>query len=249
MIVQDLIKAARNLGVSVGPGRGSAAGSVVAYCLGITSLDPIKYNLLFERFLNPDRVSMPDIDIDFDDEGRGRVLDYVIKKYGTDQVAQIITYGTMAAKSSIRDTGRVLDLSLGETDRIAKLVPNMKLNSIFQMKNDEMKQSLRGEEYSNVKQLKEVYSLNNLAGETLKQAEILEGSLRNTGTHACGVIITPDDIREFVPITVAKDSDLYVTQYDNSVVEQAGLLKIDFLGLKTLTLIKRLLNLLSIITK
>ena len=245
LIVQDLIKAARNLGVSVGPGRGSAAGSVVAYCLGITSLDPIKYNLLFERFLNPDRVSMPDIDIDFDDEGRGRVLDYVIKKYGTDQVAQIITYGTMAAKSSIRDTGRVLDLSLGETDRIAKLVPNMKLNSIFQMKNDEMKQSLRGEEYSNVKQLKEVYSLNNLAGETLKQAEILEGSLRNTGTHACGVIITPDDIREFVPITVAKDSDLYVTQYDNSVVEQAGLLKIDFLGLKTLTLIKETVKLIK----
>ena len=245
LIVQDLIAAARDLGVSVGPGRGSAAGSVVAYCLGITSLDPIKYNLLFERFLNPDRVSMPDIDIDFDDEGRGKVLDYVIKKYGTDQVAQIITYGTMAAKSSIRDTGRVLDLSLGETDRIAKLVPNMKLNSIFQMKNDEMKQNLRGEEYSNVKQLKELYSLNNLAGETLKQAEILEGSVRNTGTHACGVIITPDDIREFVPIAVAKDSDLYVTQYDNSVVEQAGLLKIDFLGLKTLTLIKETVKLIK----
>ena len=245
LIVQDLIAAARDLGVSVGPGRGSAAGSVVAYCLGITSLDPIKYNLLFERFLNPDRVSMPDIDIDFDDEGRGKVLDYVINKYGTDQVAQIITYGKMAAKSSIRDTGRVLDLSLGETDRIAKLVPNMKLNSIFQMKNDEMKKNLRGEEYSNVKQLKEVYSSNDLAGETLKQAEILEGSLRNTGTHACGVIITPDDIREFVPITVAKDSDLYVTQYDNSVVEQAGLLKIDFLGLKTLTLIKETVKLIK----
>jgi len=243
LIVQDLIAAAREIGVSVGPGRGSAAGSVVAYCLGITSLDPIKYNLLFERFLNPDRVSMPDIDIDFDDEGRGKVLDYVIKKYGTDQVAQIITYGTMAAKSSIRDTGRVLDLSLGETDRIAKLVPNMKLNSIFHMKNDQMKQNLRGEEYSNVKQLKEVYSSNNLAGETLKQAEILEGSIRNTGTHACGVIITPDNIREFVPITVAKDSDLYVTQYDNSVVEEAGLLKIDILGLKTLTLIKETVKL------
>ena len=245
LIVQDLIAAARDLGVSVGPGRGSAAGSVVAYCLGITSLDPIKYNLLFERFLNPDRVSMPDIDIDFDDEGRGKVLDYVINKYGNDQVAQIITYGTMAAKSSIRDTGRVLDLSLGETDRIAKLVPNMKLNSIFHMKNDEMKQNLRGEEYSNVKQLKELYSSNNLAGEILKQAEILEGSVRNTGTHACGVIITPDDIREFVPITVAKDSDLYVTQYDNSVVEQAGLLKIDFLGLKTLTLIKETVKLIK----
>ena len=156
------INAAKEMGVSVGPGRGSAAGSVVAFSLGITNVDPIKYNLLFERFLNPDRVSLPDIDIDFDDEGRNKVIQYVIDKYGSNQVAQIITYGRMAAKSSIRDTGRVLDLSLGEVDRIAKLVPNMKLNSIFQMKNDEMKQNLRGEEYSNVKQLKELYSLNNL---------------------------------------------------------------------------------------
>ena len=159
LIVQDLIKAARNMGVSVGPGRGSAAGSVVAYCLQITKIDPIKYDLLFERFLNPDRVSMPDIDIDFDDEGRGRVMDYVIEKYGANQVAQIITYGTMAAKSSIRDTARVLDLSLGDADRIAKLVPNIKLASIFSLDDNELKGRLRSDEFSQVKELQEILSL------------------------------------------------------------------------------------------
>ena len=238
LIVQDLIAAARGMGVSVGPGRGSAAGSVVAYCLGITNLDPIKYDLLFERFLNPDRVSMPDIDIDFDDEGRGKVMDYVIEKYGANQVAQIITYGTMAAKSSIRDTARVLDLSLGDADRIAKLVPNMKLAKIFSLEDKELKENLRSDEFSQVKELQEIYEGDDLAGQTLQQAKVLEGSLRNTGTHACGVIITPDDITNFVPIASAKDSDLNVTQFDNAVVEEAGLLKMDFLGLKTLTLIK-----------
>ncbi|MDC3238606.1 DNA polymerase III subunit alpha, partial [Flavobacteriaceae bacterium] len=238
LIVQDLIAAAREMGVSVGPGRGSAAGSVVAYCLGITNLDPIKYDLLFERFLNPDRVSMPDIDIDFDDEGRGKVMDYVIEKYGANQVAQIITYGTMAAKSSIRDTARVLDLSLGDADRIAKLVPNMKLAKIFSLEDKELKENLRSDEFSQVKELQEIYEGDDLAGQTLQQAKVLEGSLRNTGTHACGVIITPDDITNFVPIASAKDSDLNVTQFDNAVVEEAGLLKMDFLGLKTLTLIK-----------
>ena len=238
LIVQDLISAARAMGVSVGPGRGSAAGSVVAYCLKITNLDPIKYDLLFERFLNPDRVSMPDIDIDFDDEGRGKVMHYVIEKYGANQVAQIITYGTMAAKSSIRDTARVLDLSLGEADRIAKLVPNIRLSSIFSLEDEELKENLRPDEFSHVKELQEISKGNDLAGQTLQQAKVLEGSLRNTGTHACGVIITPDDITQFVPITTAKDSELYVTQFDNSVVEEAGLLKMDFLGLKTLTLIK-----------
>ena len=238
LIVQDLIAAAREMGVSVGPGRGSAAGSVVAYCLGITNLDPIKYDLLFERFLNPDRVSMPDIDIDFDDEGRGKVMDYVIEKYGANQVAQIITYGTMAAKSSIRDTARVLDLSLGDADRIAKLVPNIKLAKIFSIEDKELKENLRSEEFSQVKELQEIFEGDDLAGQTLQQAKVLEGSLRNTGTHACGVIITPDDITNFVPIAAAKDSELNVTQFDNAVVEEAGLLKMDFLGLKTLTLIK-----------
>ena len=238
LIVQDLIAAARELSVSVGPGRGSAAGSVVAYCLKITNIDPIKYDLLFERFLNPDRVSMPDIDIDFDDEGRTRVMDYVINKYGSNQVAQIITYGTMAAKSSIRDTARVLDLPLGEADRIAKLLPNMKLGKIFGLNDQELKKSLRADEFLKVNEIKNLADEDNLSGETIQQAIVLEGSLRNTGTHACGVIITPDDITQFVPVATAKDSDLYVTQFDNSVVEDAGLLKMDFLGLKTLTLIK-----------
>ena len=238
LIVQDFIAAAREMDVSVGPGRGSAAGSVVAYCLKITNIDPIEYDLLFERFLNPDRVSMPDIDIDFDDEGRGRVMDYVIEKYGSNQVAQIITYGTMAAKSSIRDTARVLDLPLGEADRIAKLLPNMKLGKIFSLNDQELKKSLRADELLKVNEIKNLADEDSISGQTIQQAKVLEGSLRNTGIHACGVIITPDDITQFVPVATAKDSDLYVTQFDNSVVEDAGLLKMDFLGLKTLTLIK-----------
>ena len=238
LIVQDLINAARQMGVSVGPGRGSVAGSIVAYALGITKIDPIKYDLLFERFLNPDRVSLPDIDIDFDDEGRNKVIEYVVEKYGSDQVAQIITYGRMAAKSSIRDTGRVLDLSLSEVDRISKLVPNMKLNDIFSMNESDLKSELRTDEFSRVSELKKLFKASDLSAQTLQQASLLEGSLRNTGIHACGVIITPSDISEFVPITRAKDSDFYVTQFDNSVVEDAGLLKMDFLGLKTLTIIK-----------
>ena len=238
LIVQDLIAAARDLDVSVGPGRGSAAGSVVAYCLKITNIDPVKYDLLFERFLNPDRVSMPDIDIDFDDEGRSKVMDYVIEKYGSNQVAQIITYGTMAAKSSIRDTARVLDLPLGEADRIAKLLPNIKLAKLFYSTDQELKENLRNDEVLRVNEIKNLADEDNLSGETIQQAIVLEGSLRNTGTHACGVIITPDDITQFVPVATAKDSELYVTQFDNSVVEDAGLLKMDFLGLKTLTLIK-----------
>lgn len=239
LIVQDFIAEARNLDVSVGPGRGSAAGSAVAYCLGITNIDPIKYDLLFERFLNPDRVSMPDIDIDFDDEGRGRVMDYVINKYGSNQVAQIITYGTMAAKSSIRDTARVLDLPLGDADRIAKLIPNMtKLNKIFGLSETELKGKFRSDELPKVNELLNLSEGEDLEAQTINQAKILEGSVRNTGIHACGVIITPDDITNFVPVATAKDSDLYVTQFDNSVVESAGLLKMDFLGLKTLTLIK-----------
>lgn len=239
LIVEDFIREARNMGVSVGPGRGSAAGSVVAYCLGITNIDPLKYDLLFERFLNPDRVSMPDIDIDFDDEGRGKVMDYVINKYGANQVAQIITYGTMAAKSSIRDTARVLDLPLSDADRIAKLIPNMsKLNKIFGVDEADLKKKFRSDDLDKIHQLLNISEGDDLEGQTVKMARVLEGSLRNTGIHACGVIITPDDITNFVPVATAKDSDLYVTQFDNSVVESAGLLKMDFLGLKTLTLIK-----------
>jgi len=239
LITEDFIREARNMDVSVGPGRGSAAGSVVAYCLRITNIDPLKYDLLFERFLNPDRVSMPDIDIDFDDEGRGRVMDYVIKKYGANQVAQIITYGTMAAKSSIRDTARVLDLPLGDADRIAKLIPTMsKLGKIFGQSDADLKKKFRADDLEKIYQLLNIHDGDDLEGQTLKMARTLEGSLRNTGIHACGVIITPSDITNFVPVATAKDSDLYVTQFDNSVVESAGLLKMDFLGLKTLTLIK-----------
>jgi DNA polymerase-3 subunit alpha len=244
LIVQDFIAKAREMDVSVGPGRGSAAGSAVAYCLKITNIDPIKYDLLFERFLNPDRVSMPDIDIDFDDEGRGRVMDYVIKKYGANQVAQIITYGKMATKSAIRDTARVLDLPLFEADRIAKLIPAMmpskwNLARFISESEDEVKKALKSsEEFDKIKELIGIANEDDLAGETIQQAKILEGSMRNTGIHACGVIITPSDITNYVPVTTAKDSDLYVTQFDNSVAESAGLLKMDFLGLKTLTLIK-----------
>ena len=238
LIVEDFIRAARGMGVSVGPGRGSAAGSVVAYCLKITNIDPIKYDLLFERFLNPERVSMPDIDIDFDDEGRGRVMDYVIEKYGSNQVAQIITYGTMAAKSAIRDTARVLDLPLYDADRIAKLVPGMKLKKLFSLDDKGLKDKLRSDEIELVNELKTLSLGSDLQAETINKARVLEGSVRNTGIHACGVIITPDDITKFVPVALAKDSDMYVTQFDNSVVEDAGLLKMDFLGLKTLTLIK-----------
>tara|TARA_R110000868_G_scaffold158589_5_gene386853 strand:+ start:779 stop:5215 length:4437 start_codon:yes stop_codon:yes gene_type:complete len=239
LIVEDFIRAARKMDVSVGPGRGSAAGSAVAYCLWITNLDPIKYDLLFERFLNPDRISMPDIDIDFDDEGRGRVMDYVINKYGANQVAQIITYGTMAAKSSIRDTARALDLPLGDADRMAKLIPNMsKLKKIIGVDEKTLKSKFNNEELAKVNELIAISEGDGLESETLNQAYILEGSVRNTGIHACGVIITPDDITKFVPVALAKDSEMYCTQFDNSVVEDAGLLKMDFLGLKTLTLIK-----------
>ncbi len=240
LIVEDFIREARRMGVSVGPGRGSAAGSAVAYCLGITNIDPIKYDLLFERFLNPDRVSLPDIDIDFDDEGRQKVIDYVIDKYGSNQVAQIITYGTMAAKSSIRDTARVLDLPLPDADRIAKLIPGLKLKNIFGT--DDMSVSkvkgLRGEELENVNTLKGLAEGESLEANTINQARALEGSIRNIGTHACGVIITPEDITNLIPVATAKGTDMYVTQFDNGVVEDAGLLKMDFLGLKTLTLIK-----------
>ena len=238
LIVQDFTTEARNMGVSVGPGRGSAAGSAVAYCIGITNVDPIAYDLLFERFLNPDRVSLPDIDIDFDDEGRGRIIDFVVEKYGQDQVAQIITYGTMAAKSSIRDAARVLNLPLYEADRIAKLVPDTSLHKIFNLTEAQLNEKLNADQMQMALQLQSIAKGSDLAAETLNQAIAIEGSVRNTGVHACGVIITPSDIRTHVPMATAKDSDLLVTQFDNSVVEDAGLLKMDFLGLRTLSIIK-----------
>ncbi len=238
LIVQDFTTVARQKGVSVGPGRGSAAGSAVAYCIGITNIDPIKYNLLFERFLNPERVSMPDIDIDFDDEGRSKIIDYVVDKYGKNQVAQIITYGSMAAKSSIRDVGRVLDMPLPEVDKISKMVPGMSLGKIFDSQESELKKILNADEFAQVKEMREIILRDDLAGKTLTQAKTLEGSVRNTGVHACGIIISPDDITNYVPVCTSKDSDLLLTQFDNKVVEEAGLLKMDFLGLKTLTIIK-----------
>ena len=229
LIVQEITNKAKELGVSVGPGRGSAAGSVVAYCIGITDVDPIKYNLLFERFLNQDRISLPDIDIDFDDEGREKIINYVIDKYGYDQVAQIITYGSMAAKSAIRDAGRVLELPLNETDRIAKLVPERPGVSLI-------------DAFKEVPELSDIRKKKSLESEVLKQAEIIEGSIRNIGTHACGIIITPDKLTNYIPVSKSKDSELLITQFDNSVIESAGMLKMDFLGLKTLSIINTALS-------
>lgn len=226
LIVQDFINEAKRMDVVVGPGRGSAAGSIVAFCTGITSIDPIKYNLLFERFLNPERASMPDIDVDFEDDGRDKVLDYVIKKYGEDHVAQIVTFGTMAAKSSIRDVARVLRLPLPDADRLAKLVPDdpgMTLNKAFKETKELLAEKENGPE---------------LVKNTLSLAVKLEGSVRNSGTHACGVIIGPSDLMNYVPLATAKDSNLMVTQYEGKYIESVGMLKMDFLGLKNLSIIK-----------
>lgn len=241
LIVQDFIKAAREqLGVSVGPGRGSAAGSCVAYCLGITQIDPIKYDLLFERFLNPDRISLPDIDIDFDDDGRADVLRYVTQKYGEENVAHIITYGTMAAKSAIKDVARIEQLPLSESDRLTKLIPKR----MPTVNGKELKPTLRNC-YDHVPEFKpELNSPNPLIPETLHYAAALEGTVRNTGVHACGVIICRDKITDWVPVSTAvdKDSDskekIIVTQYEGRVIEETGLIKMDFLGLKTLSIIK-----------
>ena len=246
LIVQDFTTEARNMGVSVGPGRGSAAGSAVAYCIGITNVDPIAYDLLFERFLNPDRVSLPDIDIDFDDEGRGKIIDWVVQKYGYSQVSQIITYGTMAAKSSIRDTARVLDLPLAEADKVAKLVPDIKLGKLFKMSDEQLAEKLNTDQLLMGNELKNLARGKDLVSDTINQARVLEGSVRNTGIHACGVIIAPDDLTNYVPVSTAKDADLQVTQFDNSVVEDAGLLKMDFLGLKTLTIIKEAIRMIKV---
>lgn len=239
LIVQDFTGKAREMGVSVGPGRGSAAGSVVAYCIGITNVDPLKYGLLFERFLNPDRVSLPDIDIDFDDEGREKVIQYVIDKYGKDQVAHIITYGTMAAKSALRDTARVLDINYEEVNPIAKLIPdNMSLKKLLQSSDKELGEMINNrDQLSNAKELRKIVENDERWSTVLKTAMKTEGSLRNTGVHACGVIITPTQMNTLVPVMMPKGAFMMATQFDNNVVEDAGLLKMDFLGLKTLSII------------
>ena len=256
LIVSDFIKAGREMGVFVGPGRGSAAGSVVAYCIGITNIDPIKYNLLFERFLNPDRKSMPDIDTDFDDEGRQKVIDYVVDKYGKNQVAQIITYGTMAAKMSIKDVARVLDLPLAESNVLAKLVPDKPGTELGRVlhapltikegaKSLEEKEGYQQEDIDNVKKLREIYRGSDIRAQVLKEAERLEGSVRNTGIHAAGIIIAPQDLTTLIPVATAKDSDLWVTQIEGSIIEDAGVIKMDFLGLKTLSILKMALALIK----
>ena len=237
LIVQDFTTAARELGVSVGPGRGSAAGSAVAYCLGITNIDPLKYDLLFERFLNPERVSMPDIDIDFDDRGRGKVIDYVVQKYGRESVCQIITFGTMGARSVIRDVARVLGIPLPEADRIAKLIP----------------EGPKVDLASAISEVPELKALLNHQDASIRNlmhyAQVLEGSARHTGVHAAGVIIAPGDVSQYVPIAVAKgkaaEEDVVTTQYDGKWVESFGLLKMDFLGLKTLTVLNDALALIK----
>lgn len=243
LIVQDFCNEARKMGVWVGPGRGSAAGSAVAYCIGITNVDPIKYDLLFERFLNPERISMPDIDIDFDDEGRDKIIKWVVEKYGKMNVAQIITYSVLGGKSAIKDAGRVLDVSIPETNNIAKLVPSspgMNIAKAFK-KYDK----LAPEDKVLADEMKAILeNPNDERFPVLDSAKKMEGAIRNTGIHACGVIITPEDISNLVPITTAaKDADILVSQFDNSVAESAGLLKMDFLGLRTLTIIKHALKL------
>lgn len=251
LIVQDFIRAGRDMGVFVGPGRGSAAGSVVAYCTGITNIDPMKYKLLFERFLNPDRKSMPDIDTDFDDEGRQRVIDYVVEKYTKNQVAQIITYGTMAAKMSIKDVARVMDLPLPDSNALAKLVPDrpgIELKRVLHapLTGDNSlseKEGIGADGLDNIKKLRELYNSELPQATVLKEAERLEGSVRNTGIHAAGIIIAPEDLKNILPVCTAKDSTLLVTQIQGNVIEEAGVIKMDFLGLKTLSILKTALEL------
>ena len=251
LIVQDFTEAARKMGVSVGPGRGSAAGSAVAYCTGITNIDPIKYDLLFERFLNPERVSMPDIDIDFDDVGRQKVIDYVIDKYGQQQVAQIITYGTMAARSSLRDVGRVMDVPLHEVDKVAKSFPTQlgaTLRDVLAPKDihPKLKGKLNSDDTEKAYKFRALAEQQDEIGELIRTASKLEGSIRNTGVHACGVVITPTPVTDHVPVTADKETGMYISQFDNSVAEIAGLLKMDFLGLKTLSIIKDALSMIAV---
>ena len=253
LIVADFINAGKDLGVYVGPGRGSAAGSVVAYCLGITNIDPIKYNLLFERFLNPDRKSLPDIDTDFDDEGRQKVIDYVVEKYGRNQVAHIATYGTMAAKMSLKDVARVLDLPLSESNALAKLVPERPKITLERIFNASLtgdgsladRENLSSDELEQVKQLRQIKSSGGLPSKVIESAMILEGSVRGTGIHAAGIIIAPHDLTDIMPVATSKDVSLLITQFDGSVIENAGVIKMDFLGLKTLSILKEAIRLIE----
>lgn len=253
LIVSDFISAGRDLGVFVGPGRGSAAGSVVAYCIGITNIDPVKYNLLFERFLNPDRKSMPDIDTDFDDEGRQKVIDYVVEKYGRNQVAQIVTFGTMAAKSSIKDVARVLDLPLNDSNALAKLVPDrpgIELKRVMLAPltgKDSLveKESLNNEDLEGIRKLREIANGTDLKAEVLKEAVKLEGSVRGTGMHAAGIIIAPSDLTDIIPVATSKETNLLITQFEGKEIEDAGVIKMDFLGLKTLSILRDALELIE----
>jgi DNA polymerase-3 subunit alpha len=237
LIVQDFIWAGKRMGVTVGPGRGSAAGSVVAYCLGITDIDPLKYNLLFERFLNPDRISMPDIDIDFDDDGRALVLKYVEEKYGKEKVARIITFGTMAAKSAIKDVARVQQVPLSEAEKLSKLIDEIPRDR---------KATIAAAIECVPEMQKAINSTNPLITDTIKYAQMLEGTVRNVGVHACGIIICRDDLTEHVPICTATDKEtgenMLVTQYEGTLIEDVGMIKMDFLGLKTLSIIKEALD-------
>lgn len=243
LIVSDIITSSKKMGVVVGPGRGSAAGSVVAYCIDIISIDPLKYNLLFERFLNPERASMPDIDTDFDDIGRGKVVEYIVNKYGRNQVAHIITHGTMAAKSSIKDVARVMDLPLDESNMLAKLVPDRPGTSLGEMlhiplKDLPKKEGINSDDVVNVEKLQKIYQGESLQSTILHEAEKLEGTVRNTGIHAAGIIIGPKDLMEIMPLCKQKDIDLYVTQFVGTAVEDAGAIKIDVLGLSNLSIIR-----------
>lgn len=239
LIVLDFIRQAKKINVLVGPGRGSVAGSIVAYCTGITDIDPIKYRLLFERFLNKNRISLPDIDIDFDDKGRDKIIEWAINMYGKYRVAQIITYSTMGAKLAIRDTARVLGLPIKEAEKISKMIPNFISLKKVLSKEPLFSFRLNKEEKINLEEVRNIfYKKNTLSSEVLKQAKILEGTIRSTGIHACGIIISSHDLRNRVPVSIAKESNLLVTQFDNNVVEHVGLMKIDLLGLKTLTIIK-----------
>ena len=260
LIVSDFIRAGKEIGVFVGPGRGSAAGSVVAYCIGITNIDPIKYKLLFERFLNPERKTMPDIDTDFDDEGRQKVIDYVVEKYGKNQVAQIITYGTMAAKSSIADVARVMDLPLIQSRQLSGYIPerpgmNLKRLLTAPLTNKEAKggtessleekEGLQGDDIEKIKKLREYYNGDDEMSKVLHEAEKLEGSVRNTGIHASAIIIAPRDLTDILPVATSKESDLWLTQIEGGTIEEAGVIKMDFLGLKTLSILKTALALIK----
>ena len=246
LVIEDFLTEARRMNVSVGPGRGSAAGSVVSYCLGITQVDPIEYGLLFERFLNPERVSFPDIDIDFEDAGRQSVLDYVVEKYGRNNVAQIVTYGTMKEKMAIRDVARVLDVPILETNVLAKAVPDYDLPTILDnAKYPDVRKSMKEADRVKADTFRQLYTENATYKTVVDTAIKLKGSVRNTGVHACGVIISPQDLKELIPLSTAKDSEMLVTQYDKDIVEKVGLLKMDFLGLKNLSILKDILSIIK----